>query len=79
MLIVFHTLTITLYDKSDSDIGRGIYSLSMVHTTNIYNEGSYTLALPHFTERYTLALQQSVGEHEYTSPHSESNYFDSIL
>ena len=48
-------ITITLYKKSNYDIGRGIYMLYLVDTTNINFEGRYTLTFP-----------QSAGKYEYS-------------
>ena len=53
--------------------------LSVVDKTNIYFEGKYSLTFPHFVGRFSLTFLQSVGKSGYTSPHSESNYLDSIL
>ena len=64
---------LTLYNKSDYDIGRGIYLLSLIYTTNINFEGRYTLTFPQSAGKYEYTLPQSVGKYEYTLPHSESN------
>ena len=49
--------TDTLDNKPKYDIGRGIYMLSLVHTTNIYFVGQETLTVP-----------QSVGQSEFAAP-----------
>ena len=66
-------ITLTLYNKSDYDIRRGIYLLSLVNTTNITFEGRYTLTFPQSAGKYEYTLPQSAGKYEFTLPHSESN------
>ena len=61
--LISFPITLTLYNKSDYDIIRGIYLLSLVNTTNIT-----------FEERYTLTFPQSVGKYEYTLPQSAGKY-----
>ena len=66
-------ITLTLYNKSNYDIIRGIYLLSLVNTTNITFEGRYTLTFPQSAGKYEYTLPQSAGKYDFTLPHSKSN------
>ena len=60
--LISFPITLTLYDKSDYDIRRGIYLLSLVNTTNITFEGRYTLTFPQSAGKYEYTLLQSAGK-----------------